>query len=142
MSFDEKNTWLYALLALATYAAYAAVVLDRAREVPLVEVPYVGPMLGSIGAATLGAIVGAIVIAISAPREADQRDERDVVISRYGDVCGHWVLATGTAGALLLTMVGVAHFWIANALYLAFVSSALIGSAVKLLAYRRGFRPW
>jgi hypothetical protein len=30
-------------------------------------------------------------------------------------------------------------FWIANALYLSFVVGALVSSAAKLVAYRRGF---
>jgi hypothetical protein len=48
------------------------------------------------------------------------------------------VLAIGAAGALVLTMAGVAHFWIAQALYLAFVLDALVSSIVKIVAYRRG----
>ncbi len=31
------------------------------------------------------------------------------------------------------------HFWIANGVFAAFVASALVGSAVKHTAYRRGF---
>jgi putative Ca2+/H+ antiporter (TMEM165/GDT1 family) len=34
----------------------------------------------------------------------------------------------------------VAHFWIANAVYLCFALSALLGSATKIIAYRRGFQ--
>ena len=38
----------------------------------------------------------------------------------------------------LLTLAEFDYFWIANAMYFAFVLSALIGSVVKLVAYRRG----
>jgi hypothetical protein len=41
--------------------------------------------------------------------------------------------------ALVLAMAEADHFWIANAVYLAFVLSALLGSAAKIVAYRRGF---
>jgi hypothetical protein len=34
------------------------------------------------------------------------------------------------------------HFWIANALYLAFALSAVTESVSKIFAYRRGFQPW
>jgi hypothetical protein len=34
------------------------------------------------------------------------------------------------------------HFWIANAIYLAFVLSTIVASAAKIVAYRKGFRPW
>ena len=41
-----------------------------------------------------------------------------------------------------LTMAELDYFWIANAIYLAFVLSALLGSMAKLMAYRHGFQPW
>ena len=37
-----------------------------------------------------------------------------------------------------LTLAEFEYFWIANAMYLVFVLSALVGAAVKLIAYRRG----
>ena len=39
-------------------------------------------------------------------------------------------------------MAEVGHFWIANAVYLCFVLSAVLGSVAKIVAYRRGFQPW
>ena len=38
----------------------------------------------------------------------------------------------------VLTLAEVDWFWIANAMYLAFVTAAVVGAAVKLVAYRRG----
>jgi hypothetical protein len=40
---------------------------------------------------------------------------------------------------LALAMAEVEHFWIAHALYLAFVLAALTSAAVKIVAYRRGW---
>jgi hypothetical protein len=37
-----------------------------------------------------------------------------------------------------LAMAEFEYFWIANAIYLAFVVSALTASVVKIAAYRRG----
>jgi hypothetical protein len=37
-----------------------------------------------------------------------------------------------------LTLAEFEYFWIANAMYLAFVLAALIGAVAKLVAYRRG----
>ncbi|MFD2762840.1 hypothetical protein [Micromonospora eburnea] len=34
------------------------------------------------------------------------------------------------------------QFWIANVIYLGFVLSAVVGSAAKIVAYRRGFQSW
>ena len=41
-----------------------------------------------------------------------------------------------------MSMAELNHFWIANAIYLAFGLSSLLGSAAKIVAYRRGFQPW
>jgi hypothetical protein len=76
---------------------------------------------------------------IGAPKGAPHSDQRDADIFRYGTHVGYFVLAIGVGGAFLLTLAGVAHFWIANALYLAFVLDALVSSIVKIVAYRRGF---
>ena len=40
-----------------------------------------------------------------------------------------------------LAMLEVAYFWIANAVYLAFFLSAVLGSVARIVAYRRGL-PW
>ncbi|GAA5021603.1 hypothetical protein GCM10025734_77010 [Kitasatospora paranensis] len=48
----------------------------------------------------------------------------------------------GGVAALVLSMAEVAPFWVANAVYLAFVLSALLGSAARIAAHRRGSAPW
>jgi hypothetical protein len=142
MSFEEKNTWVYALVSVAAFAAYLVTILGRAQGIPVSEVPYVGAMLWSIGAAIVASIVGRIVIAVVWPRDADRTDQRDKEIYRFGEYVGQWFVAIGAVAALVLAMVEVDHFWIANELYLAFVLSALLSSAAKLVAYRRGFQLW
>jgi hypothetical protein len=42
------------------------------------------------------------------------------------------------AAALVMAMAKVDYFWIANVIYLGFVLWAVAGSALKLVAYRRG----
>ena len=37
-----------------------------------------------------------------------------------------------------MALAKVDYFWIANVIYLGFVLWAVVGSAVKLVAYRRG----
>ncbi|AKF05498.1 hypothetical protein [Sandaracinus amylolyticus] len=142
MSFEEKRTWIYLVVTALSYAGYVALVLARAQGVPLADVPYAGAMLGAIGIAILASIVGTIALSIATPKEAHQKDERDRAIDRYGDVVGYFVSSVGVAGALALTMAEADHFWIANAIYLAFVLAALVSTTVKLVAHRRGFAPW
>jgi hypothetical protein len=142
MSFEERNTWVYALVSVAAFAAYLVTILGRAQGIPVSDVPYIGAMLWSIGAAIAASIVGRVVIAVAWPRDADRTDQRDKEIYRFGEYVGQWLVVIGAAVALLLAMAEVDHFWIANELYLAFVLAALLSSAAKLVAYRRGFQLW
>ena len=143
MSFIEKRSWVFSVATAVAYLAYVAIVLGRAQGTPITEVLYVWPMLGSIGATIVATIVGSILAAIVAARDGERRfepDERDAGIERYGDVIGYSAFSVGILGALGLTMAEVAHFWIGNAIYLSAVLAALISTAVKLVAYRRGFQ--
>ena len=142
MTFDEKNTWVYGVVAILAYGAYVAAVIARAQDLPLVEVAYVVPMFWSIGAAVVLAILGKVVISARRPREANQRDDRDREIDRFGEHVGQSFVVIGLVAALVLAMVKVDYFWIANAAYLAFVLSATLASGAKLAAYRGGFQSW
>lgn len=139
MSFEEKLTWVYAVVTLASFGVYVAVILGRARGVPLVQVPYAGVMLWVIGAGIAACILGSIGLSLAAPGECGRKDERDREIHRFGEYVGQSFLVIGGLAALVLAMLRADHFWIANAVYLGFVLSALLGSAVKLFAYRQGF---
>ena len=66
-------------------------------------------------------------------------DQRDQEIHQYGEYIGQWMVVAGAMAAMLMSLLEIEHFWIANAVYLAFVLSSVIGSAMKIVAYRRGF---
>ena len=138
MSFEEKGTWVYLVVNVVTYAAYLSIILRRAENIPLTEVSYVSTMLWAIGIAIALSIVGHIAVAIAKPSEADKRDVRDKDINRFGEYIGGIVLGVSMLAPFGLAMAEGDHFWIANAIYLAFVLSALTGSVVKIVAYRRG----
>ena len=140
MSFEEKSTWIYAAVIPVAYVVYVAIILGRARSTPLTEVPYVGPMLWTIGGAIVASILGHIVFAIIWPKDADKKDQRDKEIYRFGEYTGQFLAIAGAVAALILAMVEADYFWIANVIYLGFVLSAILGSVTKLVAYRRGFQ--
>ena len=144
MSFVEKRNWVFLGITAATYVAYVAIILGRRQDIPITEVPYASAMLVSIGVAIVATIVGSILVAVASAGEGDRKfepDERDASIHRYGEVIGYTTFSGGMLGALGLTMAEVAHFWIGNAIYLSFFLAAQIGTAMKLVAYRRGLRP-
>ncbi len=142
MSFKEKSTWIMAVITVGAYVAYLNIILGRADNAPLTEVPYASTLLWTIGAVMVASIVAHIAVAIASPQDADKADQRDREIERHGDYTGHWFIVTGAVAALGMSMAELSHFWIANVIYLAFVLATLLGSAAKILAYRRGFRQW
>jgi len=142
MSFEEKSAWIMGVLAAVTYAVYLAVVIGLAGTMPLAEVPYVAPLLWTVGASIGLSIVLHIVIRVLSARDAGMKDQRDKEIYRFGEYIGQSFLVAGAVVALLLAMAELDYFWIANVIYLAFVLSAILGSVAKVVAYRKGFQPW
>jgi hypothetical protein len=139
MSYDEKNTWIYFVLAVTIPVIYFATILGQLGQTAASEIFYQGPLLAAIGAAIVLAIVATIVIAIAAPKEAGVSDQRDKDINRLGEYVGGSVLGVGMLVPFILAMLEFDQFWIANTIYLAFVVGAVTGTTVKLVAYRRGF---
>ncbi|MFE3991186.1 hypothetical protein ACFXPW_05675 [Streptomyces goshikiensis] len=143
VAFQEKRAWIMGVVAILGYAVYLAVVLARAGAgVPLAEVAYIAPLLWTVGGAIAVSIALNIAVAIASPGEADAKDQRDKEIARVGDHAGQSFLAIGAMAALALAMAEADYFWISNAIYLGFVLSAVLGSVVKLAAYRSGFQSW
>ena len=139
MSFEEKTTWLNGIVTVVVPGFYFANILARIRDTPVSEIEYVGPMLTAIGISIGLFIVGAIAVAISSPKDADKSDERDRDINRFGEYVGYYVFGILVTGALILAIIEADHFWIANAIFLAFVLASLTSATSKLIAYRRGF---
>jgi hypothetical protein len=142
VSNEERGQWVYLVAILLTYPAYIAIVLGQAGQTPLADVDYVPTMLWAIGLGIALAIVGRIVVEIAArmaaPTDSHDSDVRDRDIGRFGEYIGGTVLGVGMVVPFILTLAESDYFWIGNAMYLAFVLSALGGSIAKLIAYRRG----
>lgn len=140
VAYEEKRAWIMAVVSAIAYAVYAILVLARADDGRLVDTPYAATLLWTVG----GAIVASIVlnIAAAASRDGHRTDQRDREINRFGDYIGQSFVAVGGVAALLMALAEWDHFWIANAVYLAFVLSAILGSVAKIVAYRRGFQSW
>ena len=142
MPFEEKNTWIFGLVAIASYVTYLAIVLGQASGAPLQDAPYVVPMLCTIGGGILAGILGNIAVAMVFPRDRGKKDERDREIYRFGEYVGQSFVVVGAVPALILAMLEVDQFWIANVIYLAFVLSAVLSTIAKIVAYRRGIHAW
>jgi hypothetical protein len=150
MSFEEKVTWVNALVAALVALWYAATVLPQIGAVPVDEIAYQRPILLAAGAMIVLTIAGSIVMAIGTAIAAevtgqgsvddiDRKDERDVRIDQRGDLTGSYVSSALMVGVLALALLEADHFWIANALFGAFLVGGLVSATAKLVAYRRGF---
>lgn len=142
MSFGEKSTWIFAVIVVIVPGAYLVSMASQLQHSAVTEIAYQSPLLTAIGIAIVLAIVAHVAVVIAAPREADKSDERDADINRYGEYVGSFVLWPGALLALGLALAEFEHFWIANTIFVAFVLSGLISSAVKIVAYRTGFQAW
>ncbi len=150
MSFEEKLTWVNATTTVIVVLVYAWIVGGQISSTPVTEIPYQPPMIVAAVAIIVLTIIGAIITAIGSAvtieitgegsvDDIDRSDERDKSISRRGDIAGFYVSSVLMLGVLGITMLEVPYFWIANAMFAAFVIAGLTSSAVKLAAYRRGF---
>lgn len=141
MASEEKRAWIMIVVSVCAYAIYVTTVLGRSGETPLPDVPYAATMLWTIGGAIAATIVLTIIVSM-ADGSGGKTDQRDREINRFGDYIGQSFVVIGGTGGMLLAMLEVDHFWIANGIYLAFVLSSLLGSTAKIFAYRKGFHPW
>ena len=148
MSSEERGQAVYVVAIIVTYAAYLVITLGQLGHTAPADIDYVPTMLWAIGIGIALAIVGRIVVEIvgrvssevAGNVEGQEPDVRDRDIGRFGEYVAGTVLGVGMVVPFVLTLAEFDYFWIANAMYLAFVVSALVGAVVKLVAYRRGFQ--
>lgn len=138
MSYEEKGTWAYLVASAGAYAVYLVIVLDRVLRTPVGQVPYVALLLWTCGASIVAATVIRTLIETASPSESRRADVRDKEIGRFGDQAARWFVIAGAAAALGMAMARWDYFWIANVIYLGFVLWAVVGSVLRLVAYRRG----
>ena len=138
MSHDEKGIWAYLVASAGAYLVYLAIVGDRLTHTPVAQVPYVAVLLWTTAASVLASIVVRTLIETARPSESRKSDVRDKEIYRFGEYASRWFIVAGAGTALIMAMLKLDYFWIANVIYLGFVLWAVVGGAVKLVVYRRG----
>ena len=138
MSYEEKGTWVYLVTSAGAYAVYLVIIVGRLASTPAAEVPYVAVLLWTAGASIVANTVGRVLVETASPSDSRRGDVRDREITRFGEYASRWFLVAGAAAALVMAMAKWDYFWIANVIYLGFVLWAVVGSVLKLVAYRRG----
>jgi hypothetical protein len=139
VSLEERFTWVEGVIAVGGYIVYLVVLLGRSTG-DLAATPYVDLMLWTIGGAIVAGILGGILV--SATTRKHNKDARDREIYKRGEAVGMSLVVVGGIGAMILAWLEVDHFWIANAIYLAFVLSGILSFIAKSVMYRRGLPTW
>jgi len=138
MSYEEKGVWVYLVTSAGAYVVYLVIVLGRLQTTPAAEVSYAPALLWTTLGSAVAATVGRTLVETARPSDSHKRDVRDKEIYRFGEYASRWFVIGGAAAAFFMAVAKVDYFWIANVIYLGFVLWAVAGSAVKLVAYRRG----
>ncbi|GAA4283712.1 hypothetical protein GCM10022261_12430 [Brevibacterium daeguense] len=146
---EERSAWIMLVLAVIGYPIYLALLFtgpsgtaergSTAAGPELTDLSFAGPMLWTIGGSVVVSVILHAASGVFTDGEAGGRDERDRQIGRWAELIGQSFVVTGALSGLVLAMLRADVFWIANAIYLCFFLSAILGSIAKIIAYRTGF---
>ncbi len=138
MSYEEKGVWAYLLSSAGAYVVYLAIVLPRLRHLPAAQVSYLVPLLVTTLGSVLISTVVRSALEVARPSDSNKADVRDRDIARFGEHASRWCVVGGAAAGFVGALDRWDYFWIANVIYLGFVLWAVVGSVLRLVAYRRG----
>jgi hypothetical protein len=138
VSYEEKGVWAYLVSSAGAYVVYLAIVLPRLGGLPAAHVPYAAPLLWTTGASILASVIVRTVLESARPSESRRVDVRDRDIARFGEQAGRWFVIGGASAGFLMALARWDYFWVVNVIYLGFVLWAVVGSVLRLVAYRRG----
>ncbi|WP_440959115.1 hypothetical protein ACFELO_03120 [Oceanicaulis sp. LC35] len=138
MSFQEKSNLVMTVITALVYGAYFAVVMPPAlSDGPSMDL--VGPYLfAAVVFLVVGGVVGHILVAMAAPKDADDADERDKLIEMRADARSGYVLGAAAVLALGLALMEVELFWIVHMILGGLVASELVKGVLRAIDYRVG----
>lgn len=138
MPFQGKSPIVMTAILIGVYGAYFAIVGRWLTRAPGDEISYQPLLVIVVIPLTILAAISHIVLALIYPKEANQYDERDRLVTLRSERLSGYVLAVGVFTGIVLAMFEVTWFWIANALMLAWVLAEVVDGVTKVVLYRRG----
>jgi hypothetical protein len=138
MSYEERGVWANLLSSAIAYIVYLAIVVPRLFHTPAAHVAYLLPLLATTLASVFIAMMVRSAVEVARPSDSGKADVRDRDIARFGDHASRWCVVGGAIAGFIGASDHWDYFWIANVIYLGFVLWAVVGSVLRLVAYRRG----
>jgi hypothetical protein len=138
MSYEEKGVWAYLVASAGAYVVYLALVVPRLVHTPAAQVNYLLPLVFTTIGSVLVSTLVRTALEVARPSDSNKADVRDRDIRRFGEYASRWFVVGGAAAGLFMAVRRIDQFWIANVIYLGFVLWAVVGSVIRLVAYRRG----
>ena len=138
MSFEERGVWAVLLSGALGYIVYLAIVGPRLFHTPAAHVSYIAPMVLTTVAWAIIALLVRSALEVVKPSDTGNSDARDRDIARFAEYPSRWCLVAGSTAACCMAFNHWNDFWIANVTYLGLVLWLMVGSALRLVAYRRG----
>ena len=139
MSFHEKSAWVMALALLFGGVFYFAVVASTSSGLGQLAAPGLPLIVVLTIALTILSIVGQVIIAVVAPRDANTKpDEREWKIFHRAGYLAWYASVVGTIlslGLYLLTQDGNLLFY---CVFASLVISQLLEYGVQIALYRTG----
>lgn len=136
MSFHEKSAWVMSLALLLTGGAYYFTVFSMSGE-GLVASPNAPLLIGYVVALVLMAIVGHIVIAALAPKEANAApDERErKIFDRASSISGT-VFGAGVVLSLIFYLVSNSGVLLFYSVFLSLILGQLMEYVLQIILFR------
>ena len=136
-SFEEKSAWIQFIALLLVLGGYF-VIAGQMLAVGIRALPPFVPVFAiAVVLLVVVLVVGHIAAAIVTRQQP--RDERDRWIQWRAESQSSWLLGVGVLGAIHALVFGVEAVWVAHLLLAALLLSELLGLALQLVGYRRGY---
>lgn len=139
MSFREKSAWISLLAYLGIYGFYFVQVGSALTRGDTDGAPFLGLFAQSIALFIAVIIMGTVITAVLAPREANApADEREKLVTLKANSASGYVLAAGVVLTIGVIFYGAKDFLVINLLFFSLVVSEVYKIVTQLFLYRRG----
>lgn len=142
MSFREKSAWIILITLIVLTTLFVLHMPPPYSLAPEPSPATFGALMIMVGLFVGVIVIGHIVIAVLAPRDATTAsDEREKLIALKATSIAAHVYAFLTLGGIFvaLHLVGTNAIGLGYLIFFAFIAAEIVNYAMRVIYYRRGF---